>query len=152
MPTTLSLVGHASSSISTKTASRSARSAAHGIRSSMPGSGRTQRRPPESVRWNYRPTDEELKSILLDALSVSKLRAYQGLYQQYCNRTYSGTGYQDLYNDIQDLVRYESDGIKSSLKNSDYKDSDASRSTARSSHSSNSHSSRRNAQIACSSG
>ena len=97
---------------------------------------------------NYRPTDEELKTILLDALSVSKLRAYQGLYQQYCNRTYSGRGYQDLYNDIQDLVRYESDGIKSSLKDSDYEDSDASRSTTRSSQSSNSHSSRRNAQIA----
>ncbi len=86
--------------------------------------------------------------ILLDALSVSKLRAYQGLYQQYCNRTYSGRGYLDLYNDIQDLVRYESDGIKSSLRDSDHDDSDASRSTGRSSNSSNSHSSRRAAQIA----
>ena len=97
---------------------------------------------------NYRPTDSELKLILLDALSVSKLRAYQALYQQYCNRTYSGKAYLDLYNDIQDLVSREFDGIKSSLRESDYDDSDASRSTGRSSHSSNSHSSRRNSQIA----
>jgi hypothetical protein len=96
---------------------------------------------------NYRPPDSELKLILLDALSVSKLRTYQGLYQQYCNRMYSGKGYLDLYNDIQDLIRNEFDGIKSSLRDSDYDDSDASRSPGRSSHSSNSHSSRRNAQI-----
>eukprot|EP01035_Chromulina_nebulosa_P035008 gene35008-47039_t len=70
---------------------------------------------------NYRSTDSELKLILLDALALSKLRAYQGLYQQYCNRTYNGRGYQDLLNDIQD---YESDGIQSSLRDSDYEDSD----------------------------
>ena len=56
--------------------------------------------------------------------------------------------YLDVYNDIHDLVKYESDGIKSSTaKESDMEESDASRSS-RSSRSSNAHSSRRNAQIA----
>ena len=97
---------------------------------------------------NHRPTDAELKTILLDALSASKLRAYQTLYQQYCNRSHNGKTYLDLYNDIHDLVKYESDGIKSSTRDSEVEDSDASRSTRGSSRSSNSHSSRRNAQIA----
>ena len=97
---------------------------------------------------NHRPTDAELKTILLDALSASKLRAYQTLYQQYCNRSHNGKTYLDLYNDIHDLVKYESDGIKSSTRDSEAEDSDASRSTRGSSRSSNSHSSRRNAQIA----
>jgi hypothetical protein len=35
---------------------------------------------------NHRPTDAELKVILLDALAASKLRAYQTLYQTYANR------------------------------------------------------------------
>jgi len=89
-----------------------------------------------------------MKTILLDALSASKLRAYQTLYQQYCNRSHNGKTYLDLYNDIHDLVKYESDGIKSSTRDSEFEDSDASRSTRGSSRSSNSHSSRRNAQIA----
>jgi hypothetical protein len=54
---------------------------------------------------NHRPTDAELKTILLDALAISTLRAYQTLYQQYCNRSSTGKTYQDLYNDIHDLVR-----------------------------------------------
>ena len=54
-----------------------------------------------------------------------------------------------MYNDIHDLVRFESDGIKSSTaRDSDMDDSDGSRSTKESSRSSNSHSSRRNQQIA----
>ena len=99
---------------------------------------------------NHRPTDAELKTILLDALSESRLGAYKTLYQQYCNRSHNGKTYQDLYNDIHDLVKYESDGVKSSTRESDHEqeDSDASRSTRGSSRSSNSHSSRRNASIA----
>ena len=98
---------------------------------------------------NHRPTDAELKTILLDALAASTLRAYQTLYQQYCNRSSIGKTYQDLYNDIRDLVKYERDGIKSSTaKDSDMDESDGSRSTKESSRSSNSHSSRRNQQIA----
>ena len=98
---------------------------------------------------NHRPTDAELKTILLDALAASTLRAYQTLYQQYCNRSSTGKTYQDLYNDIRDLVKYERDGIKSSTaKDSDMSESDGSRSTKESSRSSNSHSSRRNQQIA----
>jgi hypothetical protein len=94
---------------------------------------------------NHRPTDAELKTILLDALAIS----YQTLYQQYCNRNSTGKTYQDLYNDIHDLVRFESDGIKSSTaRDSDMDDSDGSRSTKESSKSSNSHSSRGNQQIA----
>ena len=79
---------------------------------------------------------------------MSTLRAYQTLYQQYCNRSSTGKTYQDLYNDIHDLpVRFEGDGIKSSMaKESDMDDSDGSRSTKESS--SNSHSSIRNQQIA----
>jgi hypothetical protein len=54
-----------------------------------------------------------------------------------------------LYNDIHDLVKFESDGIKSSTaRDSDMDDSDDSRSTKESSRSSNLHSSRRNQQIA----
>ena len=97
---------------------------------------------------NHWPTDAELKTILLDALAASKLSAYQTLYQQYCNRSNNGKTYLDLYNDIHDLVKYESDGIKSSTRDSEVEDSDASRSTRGSSKSSNSHSSRRIAQIA----
>jgi hypothetical protein len=98
---------------------------------------------------NHKPTDAELKTILLDALAASTLRAYQTLYQQYCNRSSTSKTYQDLYNDIHDLVKYEGDGIKSSAaRESDMDDSDGSRSTKESSRSSNSHSSRRNQQIA----
>jgi hypothetical protein len=98
---------------------------------------------------NHRSSDAELKTILLDALAISTLRAYQTLYQQYCNRSSTGKTYQDLYNDIHDLVRFESDGIKSSTaKDSDMDDSDGSRSIKESSRSSNSHISRRNQQIA----
>jgi hypothetical protein len=39
---------------------------------------------------NHKPTDAELKTILLDALAASTLRAYQTLYQQYCNRSSTG--------------------------------------------------------------
>ena len=54
---------------------------------------------------NHKPTDAELKTILLlDVLAASKLRAYQTLYQQYCNRSSTGKNYQDLYNDIHDQV------------------------------------------------
>jgi hypothetical protein len=71
------------------------------------------------------------------------------LYQQYCNRSSIGKTYQDLYNDIHDLVKYDGDGIKSStVKDSDMDESDGSRSTKESSRSSNSRSSRRNQQIA----
>ena len=45
---------------------------------------------------NHRPTDAELKTILLDALSESRLGAYKTLYQQYCNRSHNGKTYQDL--------------------------------------------------------
>ncbi len=47
---------------------------------------------------NHKPTDAELKTILLDALAASTLRAYQTLYQQYCNRSSTEKTYQDLYN------------------------------------------------------
>ena len=99
---------------------------------------------------NHRPTDIELKTILLEALSASKLSAYKTLYQQYCNRSHNGKTYTDLYNDIHDLVKYESDGVRSSTRDreNDADDSDASRSTRASSRSSNLHSSRRAAQIA----
>jgi len=86
---------------------------------------------------NHRPTDAELKTILLDALSASKLRAYQTLYQQYCNQSHNGKTNLDLYNNIHDLVKYESEGIKSSTRDSEFEDSDASRCTRRSSRSSN---------------
>ena len=84
----------------------------------------------------------ELKTILLDALSTSRLGAYKNLYQQYCNRSHNGKTYTDLYNDIHDLVKYDSDGVKSSTRDSDaeVEDSDGSRSTRASSRSSNSHS------------
>jgi hypothetical protein len=99
---------------------------------------------------NHRPTDAELKTILLDALASSNLSAYQTLYQQYCNRSNNAKTYLDLYNDIHDLVKFESDGVQSStvIGDSEMEDSDASRSTKGSSKSSNSHSSRRLAQIA----
>ena len=98
----------------------------------------------------HKPTDAELKTILLNALAASTLRAYQTLYQQYCNRSSStDKTHQELYNDINDLVRYDADGIKSSTaKESDMDESDGSRSTKESSRSSNSHSSRRNQQTA----
>ena len=35
---------------------------------------------------NHRPLDSELKTILLDAFSTSRLGAYKNLYQQFCNR------------------------------------------------------------------
>ena len=96
---------------------------------------------------NHRPLDSELKTILLDALSTSRLGAYKNLYQQYCNRSHNGKTYTDLYNDIHDLVMNDSDGVKSSTRDSDaeIEDSDGSRSTRASSRSSNSHSSRRQA-------
>ncbi len=98
---------------------------------------------------NHRPLDSELKTILLDALSTSRLGAYKNLYQQYCNRSHNGKTYTDLYNDIHDLVTYDSDGVKSSTRDSDaeIEESDGSRSTRASSRSNNSHSSRRQAQI-----
>jgi hypothetical protein len=43
---------------------------------------------------NHKPTDAELKTILLDALAASTLCAYQTLYQQYCNRSSTGKTYQ----------------------------------------------------------
>ena len=39
---------------------------------------------------NHRPLDSELKTILLDALSTSRLGAYKNLYRQYCNRSHNG--------------------------------------------------------------
>ncbi len=98
---------------------------------------------------NHRSLDSELKTILLDALSTSRLGAYKNLYQQYCNRSHNGKTYTDLYNDIHDLVKYDSDGVKSSTRDSDaeIEDSDGSRSTRASSRSRNSHSSRRQPQI-----
>jgi hypothetical protein len=86
---------------------------------------------------NHRPLDSELKTIFLDALSTSRLGAYKNLYQQYCNRSHNGKTYTDLYNDIHDLVMYNSDGVKSSTFDSDaeIKDSDGSRNTRASSRS-----------------
>jgi hypothetical protein len=101
--------------------------------------------PHDGPALNHKPTDAELKTILLDALAASTLRAYQTL----CNRSSTRKTYQDLYNDIHDLVKYDGGGIKSStVKDSDMDESDGSRSTKESSRSSNSHSSRRNQQIA----
>ena len=34
---------------------------------------------------NHWPLDSELKTVLLDALSTSRLEAYKNMYQQYCN-------------------------------------------------------------------
>ena len=34
--------------------------------------------------------------------------------KQYCNRSHNGKTYMDLYNDINDLVKYHSVGVKSS--------------------------------------
>ncbi len=99
---------------------------------------------------NHRPLDSERKNILLDALSTSRLLgACKNLYQQYCNRSHNGKTCTDPYNDIHDFVDYDSDGVKSSTRDSDaeIEDSDRSRSTRASSRSSNSHSSRRQAQI-----
>jgi hypothetical protein len=91
---------------------------------------------------NHKLTDAELKTILLDALAASTLRAHRTLY---CNCSSTEKTYQDLYNDIHDLVKYDGDGIKSSTaRDSDVGDSDGSRSTKESSRSSNSHSSRKN--------
>ena len=58
-------------------------------------------------------TRSELKTILLDALQEP---AYKNLYQQYCNRSRNGKTYTDLYSDIHDLVKYDSDGVKSSTR------------------------------------
>ncbi len=69
---------------------------------------------------NHKPTDAELKTILLDELAISTLCAYQTLHQQYCNRSSTGKTYQDLYNDIH--ARFESDGIKSSTARDSYMD------------------------------
>ena len=88
---------------------------------------------------NHRPLNSELmKTILLDALSASRLGAYKNLYQQYCNRSHNGKTYTDIYN-----------GVKSSTRDSDaeIEDSDGSRRTRASSRSSKSHSSHRQAQI-----
>ena len=64
----------------------------------------------------HRPLDSDLKTILLDALSTLRLSAYKNLYQQYCNQSHNGNTYTDLYNDIHDLVKYDSDGVKSSIR------------------------------------
>jgi hypothetical protein len=98
---------------------------------------------------NHRPLDSKLKTILLDALSTSRLGEYKNLYKQYCNRSNIGKTFTDLYNHIHDLVKYDSDGVKSSTRDSDteIEDSDGSRSTRASSRSSDSHSSRKQAQI-----
>jgi hypothetical protein len=105
--------------------------------------------PHRGPALNHRPPDSELKTTLLDALSLSRLGAYKNLYQQYCNRSHNGKTYKDIYNDIHDLVKYDSDGVKSNTRDSDaeVEDSDGSRSTRASSRSSNSHSSHRQAQI-----
>jgi hypothetical protein len=98
---------------------------------------------------NHRPLDSEGETILLDTLSTSRLRAYKNLYQQYCNRSHTGKTFTDLYHDIHDLVKHDSDGVKSSTRDSDaeIEDSGGSRGTRASSKSSNSYSSRRQAQI-----
>ena len=90
--------------------------------------------PHSEPALNHRPLDSELKTILLDALSASRLGAHKNLYQQYCNRSHNGnTGSRAittvLYNDIQDPVKYDSDGVKSSTRDSDadIEDSDGSR-------------------------
>ena len=90
-----------------------------------------------------------MKTIVLDTLSTLRLGAYKNLYQQYCNRSHNGKTYTDLYNGIHDQVMNDSDGVKSSIRDSDaeIEDSDGSRSTRASSRSSNSHSSHRQAQI-----
>ena len=69
--------------------------------------------------------------------------------KQYCNRSHNGKTYMDLYNDINDLVKYHSVGVKSSTRDSDaeIEDSGGSRSTRASSRSNNSHSPRKQAQI-----
>ena len=95
---------------------------------------------------NHHPLNSELKTILLDALSASRLGAYKNLYQQYCNRSHIGKTFTDLYNDIYDLVKYDSDGVKSS--NAGIEDIDGSRSTRTSRRSSYSHSSRRQGSAA----
>jgi hypothetical protein len=130
-----------SSDISCKATSNSSTRTAPGVHRSVPNSGRTPRCT-VSARRTSAPLDSDLKTILLDALSTSRLGAYKNLYQQYCNRSHNEKTYTDLYNDIHDLVKYDSDGDKSSTR-----DSDGSRSTHASSGSSNSHSSRRQAQI-----
>ena len=59
----------------------------------------------------HRPFDSELlKTILLNALSPSRLLgAYKNLnYQQYCNWSHNGKSFTDLYNDIHNLVKYNS--------------------------------------------
>ncbi len=101
--------------------------------------------------FNHRPPDSELKTILLDALSKHR----DSVHIRICtnstatDRSHNGKIYTDLYNDIHDLVKYDSDGVKSSTRDSDaeVEDSDGSWSTRASSRSSNSHSSHRQAQI-----
>ena len=97
--------------------------------------------PHDGPALNHRPLDSELKTILLDALSASRLGAYKNLYQQYCNRSNNEKTFTDLYHN---LFKYESNGVKSSTCDSDaeFEDRDGSRSTRTSSRSSNSHSSR----------
>jgi hypothetical protein len=99
---------------------------------------------------NHRPPDSELKNILLEALAGSSLIAYKTLYQQYCNRSHNTKTYKDLYNDIHDLVKYESDGIKSSVYTSSelMEEEEDSDNTASTRSSAASHSSRRKQQIA----
>ena len=100
---------------------------------------------------NHRPSDAKLKTILLDALAASRLSAYKTLYQQYCNRSHIAKTFQDLFNDINDLVKYDEDGVRSSTRrdsDAEADSSDGSRSrNSSSSKSSNSHSSHRAAQI-----
>ena len=140
-----------SSDLSCKATINSFNRTAPSLHRSVPNGGRTPRCtiPTRRTSAESSPTRSELKTILLDALSTSRLGAYKNLYQQYCNRSHNGKTYTDLYNDIHDLIKYDSDGVKSSTRDSDaeIEDSDGSRSTRASSRSSNSHSSRRQAQI-----
>ena len=46
-------------------------------------------------------------------------RSFLILCQQYCNRSHNGKTFTDLYNDIHDLIKYNSDGVKSSTRDSD---------------------------------
>ena len=137
--------GDDSSDISCKASSNCANRKASSLHRSVPSS-RDAQFPHGGSALNHRPLDSELKTILLDALSTSRFGAYNNLYQQYCNRSHNGKTYTDLYYDIHELVKYDSDGVKSSTP-VETKDSDGSRSTRASSRSSNSHSFRRQAQI-----
>ena len=46
--------------------------------------------PHGGLALNHRPLDSELETILLDALSTSRLGAYKNLYQQSYNRSHNG--------------------------------------------------------------